>query len=104
MKQITAVAQFVRVHLATWWPGERKRMELVQQYKGLAANYPLVVADMARRGLAFDNTFDADNPRISDRNQGKREFWLETLALIGTSPEDLQSLLLNLARETEDDD
>lgn len=101
MKLITAAQSFVRVHLAAWWP-KSSGEELARQYKAFAATCPLVVADMARRALAFDNTFDEKNGAKSDYNQGRRSFWLETQALIGIAPDDLQSLR-EMQRRTEHD-
>jgi hypothetical protein len=98
-KIIAAAQQFARVHLAAWWPGSRAE-EVARQYKVFRETCPLVVADMARRGLAFDNTWVQGDPSKSDFNQGTRAYWLETLALIGIARDDLQSLQ-TLQQETE---
>lgn len=91
MRMLTASVQYVSVWLAAWWPNHARATALNGQYKKLAKECPLVVLDLARRGMAFDSTWDK-NQHKSDFNAGKRVFWLETEAMLGITYEDLQTL------------
>lgn len=95
MRKITAAMAVVRAWIAAIWPWHEAQ-ELARQYKVAAAllrqQCPLVLADLAKFGLANDTTFDDANPHLSSRNQGRREFWLYLQAAFALSDEDLAAI------------
>ncbi len=97
MRSTAAVAHAL-AHLATWWP-RRRRREVARQYRAMHEQFPLVVADMMRAGLMFDDTFVAGDVGMRDYNAGRRSLALHVAAMIDLRPEEMAAL----KEETEDD-
>jgi len=98
--RLTAVRAMVRGWLLAVYRHRFRAGEVVSDYKAVAKDHALFVADLARFCCVFDSTYDADNPDTIKLNEGKRLVWLHFQAMAQVQLEDLPQI----QRRTETDE
>lgn len=72
------------------WPFRSRA--LLASYAAIAADHPLILADLALRGNVFTPIHETD-PIAAARAEGRRQLALETIAICRTDPTALWSLI-----------
>lgn len=89
VKFVSEAISLARLWLAQNWP--KKKRTVLQEYAAARAEYPLMFADMARYGCAFDSTI-GPTPEITLINTGKRELWLHIATMTDLDADDLRAI------------
>lgn len=86
---ISEASAAARVWLSQYWP--KKARTVLQEYAAARTEYPLMFADMARAGCAFDSTI-GPTPDMTLINTGKRELWLHIATMTNLDADDLRAI------------
>lgn len=86
---VSPAAAAARAWLTSWWP--KRARTVAQEYAAARDEYPLMFADMARAGCAFDSTIGPDRDTTLV-NTGKRELWLHIAAMTEFDADSLRRL------------
>ncbi len=89
IRYVSPAAEAATAWVKSWWP--RRAKAVAQEYAEAFEQYPLMFADIARAGCAFDSTIGADKDTTLI-NTGKRELWLHIAAMTKLDPDDLGQL------------
>jgi hypothetical protein len=85
------------------WPNPHAGIEVVHGYADLQ-RYPLVLADIARRGGVYARTVNPDNATLIAWNEGRRCLALEILEQAEMTPAQVAELIKIYVSKPKDDD
>lgn len=89
--------------LLTAWPNPRAGIDVIEGYAELK-RYPLLLADIARRGGVYARTTNPDNATQIAWNEGRRCLALEILEQADMTPGQVAELMKIYVSKPKDDE